>query len=580
MLKDKSTYIYDDNASRLGLTIEHLSSRIRNIHVTASSLALQPEAGESAFARLTTGLSVEALALLKPSEPGQFTLAKTYGNSSFAETVFGMLGWNPKRLEENELIVGAEQSGVLPIGGRTTDAQGNPLGYLALLKLDPVLLGSPSKDQNVYLLDSLGNIILSNSPPDSTRRTEIAEFIKSLPPKDKNAIAKEWSHGGSKYIATYRRFLAGQLSLVSITPQKVAYEAAQQLKDRYVVVGLAILLFAIGFSLVFIKTITRRLLELWHATKKVSEGDFTVRVQADPVVTDELSGLANSFNTMAEKIDDLIKQTADKARMEKELETAKLVQSIFYPSKNFDHGSFQLAGRLISASECGGDWWHYTVVGDWLVVVMGDVTGHGVSAALVTAAAHTAFSIMVDLYRKQLKDSTIEPWIRVIVDGLNKAICVSGGGESTMTFVISVINLKTGIALSTNTGHRPPYVYRKSDNPADDVRKTFRPLVSPLLMSLGEKPKLDIIITRFELKPGDVILWYTDGLIECINPDGKTRSKVVMMESIRQMADQQEGDVKVICDGIMQETLSFVGPGTARLDDDITVVVGNFKKAA
>ena len=82
---------------------------------------------------------------------------------------------------------------------------------------------------------------------------------------------------------------------------------------------------------------------------------------------------------MAGKIDELMIQTA---------ETAQEVQARFFTQAKLQLDQLSLYGQYIPASECAGDGWHYAQVGDELLVVVGNATGHGVSAALVTAAAH------------------------------------------------------------------------------------------------------------------------------------------------------------------------------------------------
>ncbi len=101
-----------------------------------------------------------------------------------------------------------------------------------------------------------------------------------------------------------------------------------------------------------------------------------------------------NFNIMAAEVSRLLDQTAEKARMESELQTAKTVQETLFPETRAKIGPLAIAGYYEPASECGGDWWHYCQIGNKIFLWIGDATGHGAPAALITSAAKSASTII------------------------------------------------------------------------------------------------------------------------------------------------------------------------------------------
>ena len=145
-----------------------------------------------------------------------------------------------------------------------------------------------------------------------------------------------------------------------------------------------------------------------------------------------------------------------------------------------------LAGHAVPATECAGDWWHYRQIGDQMIVVIGDVTGHGVSAALITAAAHSAFAALME---ELAKTPTQAISAALIVERLNVGIFATCGGSSSMSFQASVIDLIEGKLSFINAEHRPAYIFRQStDEMAMKMEQTAIQLL--LVPSLGLQPSL------------------------------------------------------------------------------------------
>lgn len=109
---------------------------------------------------------------------------------------------------------------------------------------------------------------------------------------------------------------------------------------------------------------------------------------------DDLAIISRTFNQMLKKIDQLLLEKQEQARMEAELVTAREVQSTVLPRKSWSLNGSYLRGFYRSASECGGDMWYYVVNKDQIYILLADVTGHGVSAALITSVLRAGLPLM------------------------------------------------------------------------------------------------------------------------------------------------------------------------------------------
>lgn len=351
--------------------------------------------------------------------------------------------------------------------------------------------------------------------------------------------------------------------VVGSLPKEVAFSGARLLARRTLLVGGGILLIAIGLSVLTVRRLLAGLKQIWHATNRVAEGDFAVRVPLAQGPRDEIGDLAGSFNLMAGKIGELMVATAEKARMEKELETAQLVQQRFFPRSAFESPNLRLAGRCRPASECGGDWWQYERIGDSIVIVMGDVTGHGVSSALVTAAVYGVFAQAMSLVRKSSK-LTLD--LRELLASLNLGVLSAAGGQATMSLIAAEIDLRTGKLRLSNASHRPPYWIRPR------CKEPVVPLLGSLSSPLGQGADTKFEIEEVDLGPGELVFLYTDGLVEAHGEQGRALRKSRLFKLLTEQAGASQPDPSRVCEIVLGEAVAIFQEDRQRQEDDITVV--------
>lgn len=162
-----------------------------------------------------------------------------------------------------------------------------------------------------------------------------------------------------------------------------------------------------------------------------------------------------------------LKQSVENERRSHELEVAELVQRTLYPDSDPKYPELEIASFIQSCSETGGDWYGYlkSEDGKTLVVLIGDVTGHGVPAALVTAATNAFFRTMENLLTMQDARPEDLPVFDIyspkfLLNILNNVILETAHGRLVMTFFAARIHLDTGKMVCANAGHNPPWIYR------------------------------------------------------------------------------------------------------------------------
>jgi serine phosphatase RsbU (regulator of sigma subunit) len=292
----------------------------------------------------------------------------------------------------------------------------------------------------------------------------------------------------------------------------------------------------------------------WRADQ-IARGDLETRVEVTS--TDEIGMLGENFNYMADQLVVLLKQTAEKATLEKELEVARTIQETLVPSNDtVERQSIKLSGYFQPASQCGGDWWSYHDLDDGKVlVVIGDVTGHGVPSAMITAAAKAACDVARAVTNNNLGCSQL-------LEIMNHAIFESAKRKFVMTCFASVVDTKNRTITYANAGHNFPYLYRQQNG-----RGEFGSLMTRG-NRLGDLPESTYAAKSMDLLPGDVLIWYTDGIIECENEQGEEYGEKRFRSSIRRAAHLEPAEMR---DTVVNASMQFFGEKPRK--DDITMVV-------
>jgi len=583
IVKDKTSYIYDYNLAQVkaaGDQIDSQLERLRSTFLLMGNLVnpalpkSNADAVQRFFKRHQNALSIAGFAIFRPLNSEHFKPDSNFSDDASARQAgLEALGWSPLYFEKNEFATGSltPDSKTIPVGLRLVDAAGKPFLAVSRIELNRKVFEKRESNFKLMVVNSRGQP-LAGTEGSPALDPESVTLVNTLLSSEFSSGARDWSRGSEEFIVAYEKLAKLDAMVIGLISKEESFHAARALVQRSIALGISILLMSIALTYVFARGLTRRLSEMWHATQRVALGDFSVRVDATRG-KDEISGLALSFNKMSERIKELMAETAEKVRMEKELETAQAVQNRFFPEKGFSHPNIRLAGKAIAATECAGDWWQYVKIGKHLLVAEGDVTGHGVSSALVTAAAYGAFSISVGDIVENESQTIHTPPMDKLLKNLDRAVRAAGGEHASMTMVLSSIDLETGMMKTLNAAHRAIYVYRKSPDAASNPTKSFKVITDGRLPSLGCQISDLPPPGEFQLVPGDVVFWYTDGLVECRNPTGECLDRKTLMATMANVAEQNGSDADRICDAVLAEFVRFLAENAKNPDDDTTLVV-------
>jgi sigma-B regulation protein RsbU (phosphoserine phosphatase) len=239
----------------------------------------------------------------------------------------------------------------------------------------------------------------------------------------------------------------------------------------------------------------------------------------------------------------------EKQRMEQELALGREIQSRLLPSAPVDIRGIELGALSLPCYEVGGDYFDFIELphGD-LGLAIGDVSGKGVSAALIMSSVQAALRVA----------APIEDDLARLVARLNALIFRSARGRKYATFFFARYTPSTGVLRYVNAGHNPPYII--ADEKLTEIGSTGRPI--------GLLPESAYNEGTIELPPGSTLFLYTDGLNEAANPDeeefGNDRLRALFLA-------QRDVPLNEIPSRVLDAVIAF--ERGAKATDDKTIVV-------
>src|SRR5436305_125745 len=220
--------------------------------------------------------------------------------------------------------------------------------------------------------------------------------------------------GGTTRFSTVYSYLTASMGIGST----VIVVALIGLAIAFAVVVLIALLIGIGLT----RKITYSVANLYRATQFINRGDFNHRI--DVRAKDQLAALQVSFNSMTENLQKLIAEQKEKERLQSELEIAHEVQAQLFPQSNVGTSTLELYGICRPARIVSGDYYDFLSYGpEQVMVAVGDISGKGISAALLMATIHSAVRAyeqeqlvsvgMAAAYGTNSRDAAFEPRLQL-----------------------------------------------------------------------------------------------------------------------------------------------------------------------
>ncbi|HNV68589.1 MAG TPA: SpoIIE family protein phosphatase [Candidatus Ozemobacteraceae bacterium] len=273
-----------------------------------------------------------------------------------------------------------------------------------------------------------------------------------------------------------------QYCLVQVLPLTELVAAKQQLSVQLLLFGVLCLALSMSVGFMLSGQFLRPIAALADGVQAINEGRFQHRV--DRLSDDELGQLSNSFNVTMERLE--------------ELSVAHTVQESLFPATKLELGGMEVFGQSIAATELGGDYYDYFSVDDKrLVILIGDVAGHGTASALLMAMAKATITVEV----------RNNPHPAHMLEVVNQMIFTAMRKKRMMTFFYALVDTSTGEIEYVNAGHNSPFLLRVRDGQFLELASESYPLGTRKTMVYKQR--------KIDLAPGDSLWCYTDGFPEC-----------------------------------------------------------------
>jgi sigma-B regulation protein RsbU (phosphoserine phosphatase) len=308
----------------------------------------------------------------------------------------------------------------------------------------------------------------------------------------------------------------------------------------------SVVLIVVVVALVISQRITSPVDKLVGAARQVAGGDFSAQVRIPN--HDELGEMGQAFNAM-------VPQLQDSMRMRQSLALAMQVQQNLLPQRPPLIDGLDVAGTSLFCDETGGDYYDFlnlTKLGpDHLGVAVGDVTGHGIPAALLMATT-----------RALLRSHAIHPGnLGGIMVDINEHFTADTLAGQFTTLFYAVLDAKQRTIRWSSAGHDPAIVYDPATDAFDELGGAGIPLGIDATATYEE-------LSRNGLQPGEIIVIGTDGIWETRNGDGRPFGKDALRNLIRRHADCPADEIAEAITNALAEFRQ-----SKPQEDDVTLVV-------
>ncbi|HSV32915.1 MAG TPA: SpoIIE family protein phosphatase [Pyrinomonadaceae bacterium] len=280
-----------------------------------------------------------------------------------------------------------------------------------------------------------------------------------------------------------------------------------------------------------------------YADSPIADGRFT---------EDHLKVLTTLASVAAIRVENatLVEERMERERLEHELQVASEIQQRFQPASAPQVPGYELQGISFPCYEIGGDYYDFIERDDGkLLIALGDVSGKGTAAALLMSSLHAA------IHAQSSSHSTITDTIRAV----NRYLADNIPANRFVTLFYAELDPKTGGLSFLNAGHNPPMIVHAGG--------TMEQLAAGGL-PLGIMPNAEFREGRTTLHPGDVLVIYSDGVSEAINPNNEEFGPTRLYEVVARNLDASAAGIR----DRIESALTKFCQGTPAADD-ITLVI-------
>jgi sigma-B regulation protein RsbU (phosphoserine phosphatase) len=340
------------------------------------------------------------------------------------------------------------------------------------------------------------------------------------------------------------------------------FSSLGELRNTYLIAFVLILIAffviesaALATGLVLTRQITKAVDELYRATQYVQAGDLSHRVRIER--RDQLGVLGESFNLMTGSISGLIEEQKQRQRLENEISIAREVQDQLFPRALPKVPGVEIEAICKAARAVSGDYYDFIQLSPThLAIAIADISGKGISAALLMASLQAALRSQV------LVDGSEHMSTAELVSRLNKHLVRNTGDDRFATFFIAVYDSATRNLRYTNAGHLPSFLICKDSALHLDKGGMVLGVLEDYCYEEGS-----VVVA-----PDSLLVGYSDGLVEPENVYGEEFG----IRRLQQAAVHVQGAApQVVAESLMNAAEEWAG--TPEQADDMTVIVARLR---
>jgi phosphoserine phosphatase RsbU/P len=257
----------------------------------------------------------------------------------------------------------------------------------------------------------------------------------------------------------------------------------------------------------------------------------------------------------AELLENLTTEITQRERISREIEIAREVQERLFPQSYPDVPGVDLAGYCRPAQAVGGDYYDFFVLDDGrLALALGDISGKGISAALLMASLRASLRSIASLQQNDLAS---------LIHRVNNLVYESSTTNRYATFFYAEYDPNTRLLTFVNAGHNPPYILRKGQ--AIPLEATG--------MVVGLLPNAEYAQATILMRAGDVLLAFTDGVSEAMNHQEEEWGEERMVATAQHLLNQPDSapTAQQLTDAIVIAADKFTSG--APQHDDMTLLI-------
>lgn len=593
LLGQLSAHYLDSSLRELEQEVARINERLaQQISLPVSDAAFR-KAAEKEFGRHTAEFQTLAAILMRKRQDGLFQIIGLYdSNEIVKESAAPAAGKLLQNKPAFDGLILMKQAGFL------ASLQSLPAvndHYLAVLApLDKHVGERLQEEKSIYVrLIGMGRATVRKDKhgitvrvPDNNARQEIvdfesqnSDFIERGKTQTRQMIAGQLKTDARRMITwgsvlEGKDYLSGEVAPVALSIIRVPLETLYQVylsgtgnygAGQAILTGIIVLLIifvlaelvSVLIGIVISRRVTRSVHDMYLGTLALKNGDLQYQIPVRK--KDQLGLLAHSFNQMSASITRLLEEVSEKKLLEQELDIAREVQAALFPKQLPHPRGLSLFGGCQPARVVSGDYYDFIHEDDArLHIIVGDISGKGISAALLMANLQAAMRNQLSTFRNA-DPAEVERRLSSIMGEINTQIFLSSPAEKYATLFAGRYDAETRRLCYCNAGHLAPVLL--SDG------KIKRLEANSTVLGLFEAAAYQA--SSIELDPGTVLAIFTDGITEAVNNADVEFGEERFIGALRKSATNSP---EVIYQYITEQVRLW--QGSLKQHDDITLIIG------